>query len=252
MIANLQKGLRFVYRGREVIGEGTGFGVPVLLYLKDTYFSGSSRLLISGGRNARTIRKEYIMDRVQRKEVRGVKLEDPIIRTVWRYFDRLYQKHKRLQSISSTGLLGKLGVHFIFEYAKPVGRVITTYSVRQDHVKVRVDFSLLRRDGLKKAFILNEQGCKFFRRYSSSEGTELGKRDVGSWEIIGAQSACITDERGRVGFRLWRIRDSALHVGRERVKDVADWIGLDYEVGPDKNAFEYNIQILGAGKSRGE
>jgi len=40
--ADLQKGLIVVCNSKEMVGEGTGFGVPVLQYLDDTYFSGSA------------------------------------------------------------------------------------------------------------------------------------------------------------------------------------------------------------------
>jgi len=45
--ADLQKGLIFVCNGEEMVGEGTGFGVPVLKYLDDTYFSGSAHVYLS-------------------------------------------------------------------------------------------------------------------------------------------------------------------------------------------------------------
>jgi hypothetical protein len=37
-IADLQKGLILLYKGKERICEGTGFGCPVLIYPKETFF----------------------------------------------------------------------------------------------------------------------------------------------------------------------------------------------------------------------
>ncbi|HYA22380.1 MAG TPA: hypothetical protein VEG31_04350, partial [Thermoproteota archaeon] len=39
-IAELQKGLILVHDEEELVGEGSGFGVPVLLCSGETYFSG--------------------------------------------------------------------------------------------------------------------------------------------------------------------------------------------------------------------
>jgi len=45
-IADLQKALILVVNGTEAVGEGTGFGLPVLVYSDETYFSGSSKLYV--------------------------------------------------------------------------------------------------------------------------------------------------------------------------------------------------------------
>ena len=245
MIANLQKGLRFIYRGKEMVGEGTGFGVPVLLYSNDTYFSGSSRVSFSTKGIVHTIRKEYTMNKLQRKKMRGVKLENPILRTVWKYLDRLYQKHRHLQPAFSHDILGKLHIHLEFVDTKSVGKVIATYSIEHDRIKVRIDFDPIEKKGLRKIFVLNEQGSKLFRRYSDSCGAELVEREIGGWGIVEAESACITDQQGKVGFQLWASRSGNLHRGREFVKNLADWIGLDYEISPVNSVFEYKIKILG-------
>jgi hypothetical protein len=245
MTAKLQKGLRFIYRGREMVGEGTGFGVPVLLYSNDTYFSGSSRVLISTQGNTWIIRKEYDMNRVQRKQMRGVRLENSVIRTVWRYLDRLYQKHRHLQPAFSHDILGKLRIHLEFVETKSVGKVIATYSINHDRIKVRMDFDPIERTDLRKMFVLNEQGSRFFRKYSDSRGGKLIEREIGGWGIVNAESARITDQKGRIGFQLWANGSGNLYKGREFVKDLADWVGLDYEIGPFNRVLEYKIRMLG-------
>jgi hypothetical protein len=242
--AELQKGLRLLYNGTEVVGEGTGFGVPVLLYSDDTYFSGSSRLYVCSKKNSLVIRKEFMLDRVERKVLHEIKMLNPILREVWRYLDRLYREHQHLQTIASVDILGKLGIHLRFEETEPAGKVIVAYSIEHDGIAVKIDSRLVKKANLKKLFVLNEQGSEFFRRYWDSDGTELVDREIGAWKIVKAQSARITDQQRKVGFQLWRTRGSTLFIGREFIKDLADWVGLDYEVKPKNDVFEYKIRIL--------
>jgi len=245
-IAYLQKGLILVHNGVETVGEGTGFGVPVLIYSDETYFSGSSHVYLSRQNDFKIIRKEFFMDEVPRKRIRKVKLENQKLRAMSRYLDELYQKHRRLRLLTLKSLSMRMGVHTSFVKTTTVGKVIVTYGISQSLILVKTDFSLLKRENLKKIFMLNEQGSRFFRRYSDSNGTKLVDKKIGAWETIEAEWASITDLQGRVGFRLWGTKNSVLRRGREFLKGCLDWIGLDYEINPKNAVFEYEIEIIGA------
>ena len=244
MMANLQKGLRLAYKGQELIGEGAGFGVPVVSYINDTYFSGSSSLVFIDQGDSVKLRKEFLMDRVQRKELRGIRLENQRIRAAWRLLDKLYQGHRRLQSVSSIDMVKKMGIKFSFIDADPVGKVVVTYSIGRNRIDAKADFSLLRKNNLRKIFLLNEQGTKFFRRYSDSCGSSMIDGQIGAWRTVDTKSANITNAQGNVGFKLSKKTGSTLYVGRETVASSADWIGLDYELNSGVNAFEYTIRIM--------
>lgn len=244
-IADLQKGLILVHKGIETVGEGTGFGVPVLLYSDETYFSGSSHVYLSRQNDFKIIRKEFFMDTVPRKRIRKVKLENQKLRAILRYLAELYQKHRHLRLLTLNSLSKNMGVHTSFVKTAPVGKVIVTYGITQGRVQVKTDFSLLKRENLQKIFVLNEQGSKFFRRYSDSNGTKLVDKQIGAWETIETEWASITDLQGRIGFRLWNAKNTILRRGREFLKDCRDWAGLDYEVNPKNAVFEYEIEILG-------
>src|SRR3989304_1210961 len=99
-IANLQKGLIFVYKGAERVGEGTGFGVPVLIYPKETCFSSSSTISVAQTAESIKIRKEFYMDRAARNKFRNVYLENQKTRAFIRYLTDLYQKNRRLRFLS--------------------------------------------------------------------------------------------------------------------------------------------------------
>jgi len=71
-------------------------------------------------------------------------------------------------------------------------------------------------------------------------------RQIGAWDIVDSDWACLTDLQGRVGYRLWGVKGSVLRRGRETMKNCLDWVGLDYEVNPHREVFEYRIEIVGA------
>lgn len=245
-IADLQKGLILVYKGTELIEEGTGFGVPILLYSDETYFSGSSNLYLSRQNDSKLIYKEFVMDMVPRKKLRKVELTNPKLLALSRYIAELYQRHRHLRPLMSTSLSKWIGLHTSFAKTVPAGKVIVAYSISQDRVLVKTDFSLVRRENLQKIFVSNEQGSRFFTRYTDSEGTTLVDSHIGAWDRVEAEWASITDTQGRVGFRLRSIGNGILRRGREFLKGYLDWVGLDYEINPVSDFFEYEIEILGS------
>lgn len=244
-LADLQKGLILVYKSVERIGEGAGFGLPVLQYSDGLYFSRSSKVYLSESGGLSIIRKEFVMDVVQGKSVRSIGLENTIVRATLEHVEELYRKHRRLRVLTLKRISGVMGLRTNFMETEPMGKVIVTYEIGQDAIKVKADLSHIKRKELKKVFMLNEQGSLNFTRYTDSFGMELVGRKIGAWENIDAEDASITDLHGRIGFHLHRLRGSTMRRGREYLKGRLDWIGLDYEIDPGSHAFEYGIDILG-------
>jgi hypothetical protein len=245
-IANLQKGMILVYNGAEVAGEGTGFGVPIGKYSDETFFSGSSVLQVHNKGNSLIIRKEYSMDLIARDKFRNLKLENKKLRRIIESISLFYQKHKRLARfiLLAKELLSKFGVEPIFSRVESKGKVIVTYTLDRNRILVKLSFSELDRNNLQKVFILNEQGAHFFRKYSDSEGIKLSDEEIGVWDNVTAKSAKIADKQDRIAFSLKNIEGTMLRRGREVVKNSLDWIGLDYELNPKNDQFEYEIEIL--------
>lgn len=244
--ADLQKGLIVVCNGEEMVGEGTGFGVPVLKYLDDTYFSGSAHVYLSRQENLMVIRKDFFMDKITRNTFRNVRLENGKLRAILRYMSELYQNHKHLRFLLLKKMSMRMGVHATFAKATSVGKVIVTYNIGQGHIHVKADFSFLKRENLQKILMLNEQGSRFFRRYIDSNDTKLANGQIGAWDPTEADWASITDVQGIFGFRLDRKENSILRRGREFLEGGLDWVGLNYEINPKNAAFEYKIEVLEA------
>jgi hypothetical protein len=246
-IADLQKGFILLHKGRELVGEGIGFGVPILKYADETFFSGSSILKISKHENPVIIRKEFVMDRVSRDKFGERKLENSKIRTFIDYISSLYQKNKGLAKLIllSKENLFKLGVKSVFVKMPPRGKVIVTYIINRNKIRIRLDFTQLDGHNLQKVFILNEQGSEFFRKYSDSSGATLTDEEIGVWNEVTAQSAAIMNRQENIGFTLKNIDGVMLRRGRELMHGSLDWVGLDYEFESRCKELEYEIEILG-------
>jgi hypothetical protein len=110
----------------------------------------------------------------------------------------------------------------------------------------KADFSGLKQPVVEKVFIMNEQGTRFFRVCRDSCGKQLVDEQISAWDHVEADWAAIMNAEGNVGFRLRKINNSILRMGREFQEGYLDWIGLDYEVDPRTKTFRYEIEVLGA------
>ncbi len=247
-IAGLQKGLIIVYKGRELVGEGTGFGVPVARYDDRTYFSRSSKIRVFEERERTTALKQFNLDTIYELRLRKTRIENRTMRTVARRLAELYEKHKHWRPVLQQGFLNRVGMRDAFVQTEPAGTVTVTYRIESSHVHIEVDMKLLNKNRLQKVCILNEQGSKHFRKYSDSQGEVLLDGHIGAWDCVEAEWACIMSESGQVGFRLWRVDDTTLCRGRESAGNAYDWVGLDYELGPERTRFEYDIEVFGKAK----
>ncbi len=247
-IASLQKGLVVVCNGKERIGEGAGFGFPVLVCPKETYFSGSATVTLTKTSQAITVKKKFVMDRTARNKVGNIRLENQRTRAFIRYLCNLYQENRnfRFPFLKLTEFAVNIGLEATFKKIAPVGEVLVTYEILGNTVNVQVDLNQIETKHRKRIFVLNEQSASYFRKYHDSKGTELVDGQIGAWDNVKAEWACFTDAQEQVGFRLWKAKNAVFRRGRETMRDCLDWAGLDYEVNPDCEKFNYRIELLGA------
>ena len=247
-IATLQKGLVVVCNGTERIGEGAGFGFPVVVCPNETYFSGSATVSLSKTSQAITVRKEFVMDRTARNKVGNMRLENKRTRAFIRYLCNLYQENRHFRSpfLKLTEFAVSVGLEATFKKTSTVGKVPVTYEILGNTVNVQVDLSQIETEHRKRIFVLNEQSASFFRKYQDSHGTELVDGQIGAWDNVKTEWACFTDGQEEVGFRLWQAKNAVFRRGRETMRDCLDWAGLDYEINPDCEKFDYRIELLGA------
>ena len=244
-IGKLQKGLIFVVDGVERVGEGTGFGFPILMYPKETYFSGSAEVWVRHTHGCIQVKKEFLMDRISRNMFGNVCLENPQARSFIRFLTDLYQKNRRCRYLSLKELIVNMGVKSTFIAASAIGKIPVTYTINGCNVDVEVDFRQIKKSSLKGIFVLNEQSAKHFLKYIDSDGTSLLDKQIGAWDVVDAESACLVDQTGQIGYRLWNIDGCILRRGRETMRDCLDWSGLDYEIESQRDVLNYRIEVLG-------
>lgn len=244
-IANLQKGLIFICEGEEKVGEGTGFGFPILTTPRETYFSSSAEVFVTQNAEFIRIKKDFYLDRVARNGFGNVNLENKKARAFIRYLSNFYQRNRHFRFISLKRILLKTGIRSTFVRIAPIGKISVIYDIKEKLVNVKVDCRHVKTLGAQKVFVLNEQSASFFRKYSDAHSLILVDKQIGAWDVVGSEWACITDLQGKVGYRLWNSRGNVLRRGREIMKDRLNWVGLDYEIDPEMEVFEYTIEILG-------
>ena len=247
-IGKLQKGLIFVVDGVERVGEGTGFGFPILMYPKETYFSGSAEVWVRHTHGCIQVKKEFLMDRISRNMLGNVCLENHQARSFIRFLTDVYQKNKRFRFLSLKELIVNMGVKSTFITAPAIGKIPVTYTIGDCNVDVEVDFRQIKKSHMKDIFVLNEQSAKHFLKYIDSDGTNLLGKQIGAWDVVDSESACLVDRTGQIGYRLWNVDGCVLRRGRETMRNCLDWSGLDYEIDPQRDFLNYRIEVLG-GKS---
>jgi hypothetical protein len=245
-IATLQKGLVLACVGKEQVGEGAGFGFPVVVYPEETVFPGTAHVTLHSTAKGVVVRKVFGMDRTDRNRVGRVCLENRQARAFVRHLCALYQKNKRFRFLPVNEALMNLGVETTFRETDSVGEIPVTYTVSGDVVDVQVDLTGIKRGSQRRFFVLNEQSAMFFRRYSDSEGLALVDGEIDAWSRVDAEDASLTDLHGHFGFKVWQAKDAVLHRGRETMRNCLDWVGLDYELDSNVDVFEYRIGLFGA------
>jgi hypothetical protein len=237
----------FVYDGVERLAEGTGLGFPVVMTSSETYFSGTASLQRFRDGDTFVVRKVFTMDRLARNTIRNVRLENSKVRMLFKGLSSIYQKHRQFRylTLMLKNIPLRMGVRTDFVKASSVGVVTVTYRISRERVLVKAEFRFLE-DVITSIFMLNEQGSEFFNKYEDSNGTVLFDGQIGAWDTVNAEWACVTNADNGAGFQVRNEPNSVLRRGRETQKNTLDWVGLDYEIDPKRKLFEYEIKILGA------
>jgi hypothetical protein len=204
-VARLQKGLILEVDGSEVVEEGFGFGLPLVEVEGQAYLSRSALVKRVGN----TLVKKYQMDTMD----------------------------------TPSGFLRRK-----YEPVPSIGTVVVSYTVSADGVHAVVDLSGLDADW-NRVYLMNEQGARVFTRYREP-GLEVKGDQFGKWQSTTERRGCIVAGDGSVQFCVETEDEGLRFYGRERYNQyywvgvyALSWAGIDLELAPPVNRFEYHIRI---------
>jgi hypothetical protein len=250
--AGLQKGLLLLDEGRELAGEGVGFGVPVLKRGMRAVFAGGAKIDESrdvDGSNAITL--AFRMDRVERlgSSRRASPLLVPLdlLREMFALLYRRAAFLRRGLLAGSNGVRWVLRVRTRFEPVPLVACVPVTFTLHADgRVAVRADLSALP-SSVTEVVMMNELDGRVFDRYVEGGGASSEGRRIGAWDLVGSATAAFVSDAHHVGFAVDRDPDPAaparLFRGREIAHGRLGWAGFGYVLRPGPAGFSYEVRI---------
>jgi hypothetical protein len=244
--SELNKGIVLMYNGKELIEEGLGFGVPVIKYADKTFFPGKPAVSHTRSGSCWILKKVYTLNMVSIKKFRSTRIDDRLYSLFLKNFNLLYLNYKNINGLFNKALevRGALNVTTEFARVEPRGTVAVTYRCQPRGIGVEADFSDLWLDGCREMLMLNEQGSSYFPKYTDSNGETLLGSQMGAWERVDADYACLQGINGQPSFGVYRKSAALLYRGYEHIPNRLSWAGLGYAISPNTVKFSYDIELL--------
>lgn len=235
----LQKGLVLFHEARPLCGEGVGFGVPAVEYLDQALFSTFASVQAANG----VLVKSFWIDASPRMTWARFSIDSRPYFAIQRRLDNMYRTDRRFRLLLTYAmkLQPLLGVKSSFQKINPRGFVEVRYHLLGRNVSIEVDSSKLSDTNFKRLLIFNEQSASF-DLYNDGLET-LGKEDIGAWEEVKSERACLKNEKSNVTFCVEKISGTKLYRGRELLRPHLDWAGFCYSIPAYQQRFNYTIQI---------
>lgn len=242
--SKLHKGLILEFKGTEHVGQGIGFGVPVVKYHDKTYFPGESRIKFDKNQPNKAS-KTYDMNTISKKYIKNSSISDKLYQPLHRIFTFFYLRLPTLRQVFDNVMILKetIGIHTEFIQVKSRGTITTAYEILENTIKITVQLTNLDLENSKEIGIFNEQGAEFFKRYQDSSGLVLFEKKIGAWEKVVAAQALFSDDENGIKFGLRTKPDTSLIRGWEHVLGRLSWSGLNYTFKPGRSSFTYSIEI---------
>ncbi len=247
-ICRIQRGLVLAFRNRELVEEGTGFGVPLLRLRHETIFPGRARVTAEEDGDASIVEVDYEMCLVERMAAKsGRSINSQAFYRIKEYLSWLHRKCPPLRGVltqAASSLRRTCGIETRFENIATAGVASVVYTIRakEGKVHVGVNLSALNKE-CTEVIITNEQGANHFDRYCDSSGVNLTGNAIGTWDETCADEASLIDSGHDIAFTLQKVKGARLFRGRELVAGRLAWSGLNYVIPRFTVNFAYAIRI---------
>lgn len=244
----IQKGLVLWHENEDLSEEGVGFGVPVIKRGHRTIYPGSVKFDSKTEGGLTWVRVSYNMNILEKAYLN----EKPVRRApLYWIHETLSKWHRKRPSLRAflrhSGALVRRAFHIQikFEEGASSGFVSVEYQIdaKKKTILVALDIKDLQLDGKTEVFIMNELGADHFDLYRDSDGSELKKESIGTWEEVTAREAIFTDSSREISFTLWKADEAKMFRGRELVPGKLAWSGLSYLLPRHLTKFSYLVKI---------
>ena len=106
---------------------------------------------------------------------------------------------------------------------------------------ITVNTSRILDKKFNRLLIFNEQSADF--DLYRDDFAQLRKDDIGVWEEINCQEACLTNESAKITFCVKKLDGTKIYRGRELLQPRLDWAGFCYITTSKVENLQYIIQI---------
>jgi hypothetical protein len=247
--SRLQKGLLLVYSGQELAEEAVGFGVPVLKRGLQTIFPGGIELASQRRGPAWEVTAMFTMCLGEKIAKPGFgSLNSKSLYAIKNSLAALLRRFPVLRGLltaASSGLRRMFGWETIYEDTGFRTKVKMIYAVygEEGRIDVEVDTAGLLQDHISEVAVMNEQGGRYFDRYSDSGGTCRRGDEIGCWDVVTAGEASFISDTHQLAFTLRQVEGASLYRGRELVGTRLAWSGFGYTFRPATGRFSYSMRI---------
>lgn len=229
--------------------EGVGFGVPILQYKRDFYFSGTSIVSNDGRIEDGRVWKSFMMNLIDRQQEKDSSKIGMFSWVFQRIFNRIYKSSFARRFVLT--LAKRIGLDFsendtsVFLRVKSKGTVLSSYLIDSstNTIQVELDFSEIQTSGLQHIYISNELGGNFFDAYTDSSGLHLQSDEISGWDKIRATWAEFQSPASNVAFRVVIPEGVEAFRGREIIGRDICWSGVIFMLPPASRTFRYQISI---------
>lgn len=246
----VQKGLIPSHNGggADISEEGLGFGVPILQYVRDFYFPGTSSVHPLGLITDSLASKEFKFDLIERSQIKRSRVEhfswvesrlslNLFKNTLGRQVLKFLSQH-----VFNRGIKPVPPPAFIHTKDRGTANTIYEFGSSRKKIHVKIEFKSLVQTQLQRIFISNELGGSLFTFYRDGANFCLFGNAIGPYEKINAQWALFYAPSLKWGFRVDFPDGVTGLLGRE-INPVLCWSGVILSIPPSRNLVEYDITI---------